>query len=174
MNILMVCSEFAPLAKTGGLADAVTGLSDALARAGPRRARAAAEVRALAARGHGAQTRGKARHEAPLSRGRARAECGRGRASPRSTALGAKSRRGRTPRIYLLDLAELTPATSTSATSAMRAASFGSATRPSSSRRRSIGCPDILHCHDWHAALVPLVQRLRDPRRRIPTVLSPA
>ena len=34
MKILMVCSEFAPLAKTGGLADAVTGLSNALAARG--------------------------------------------------------------------------------------------------------------------------------------------
>ena len=34
MNVLMVCSELAPLAKTGGLADAVTGLSDALAARG--------------------------------------------------------------------------------------------------------------------------------------------
>jgi glycogen synthase len=29
MNVLMVCSEFAPWAKTGGRADAVTGLSNA-------------------------------------------------------------------------------------------------------------------------------------------------
>src|SRR5262245_206995 len=34
MKVLMVCSEFAPLAKTGGLADAVTGLSAALAEHG--------------------------------------------------------------------------------------------------------------------------------------------
>jgi glycogen synthase len=34
MKILMVCAEFAPWAKTGGLADAVAGLSDALSGAG--------------------------------------------------------------------------------------------------------------------------------------------
>jgi starch synthase len=34
MRILMVCAEFAPLAKTGGLADAVKGLADALAARG--------------------------------------------------------------------------------------------------------------------------------------------
>ena len=34
MKILMVCAEFAPWAKTGGLADAVAGLSDALGAAG--------------------------------------------------------------------------------------------------------------------------------------------
>ncbi len=34
MNVLMISAELAPLAKTGGLADAVTGLSDALAARG--------------------------------------------------------------------------------------------------------------------------------------------
>ena len=34
MKILMVCAEFAPWAKTGGLADAVAGLSDALGASG--------------------------------------------------------------------------------------------------------------------------------------------
>src|SRR5262245_47887358 len=34
MKVLMVCAEFAPLAKTGGLADAVTGLANALAERG--------------------------------------------------------------------------------------------------------------------------------------------
>ena len=34
MKILMVCAEFAPWAKTGGLADAVAGLSDALSASG--------------------------------------------------------------------------------------------------------------------------------------------
>ena len=34
MKILMVCAEFAPWAKTGGLADAVAGLSDALSAGG--------------------------------------------------------------------------------------------------------------------------------------------
>src|SRR3954470_9940115 len=34
MNVLMLSAELAPFAKTGGLADAVTGLSDALAARG--------------------------------------------------------------------------------------------------------------------------------------------
>ena len=34
MNILMVSAEYAPLAKVGGLADAVAGLAQALARRG--------------------------------------------------------------------------------------------------------------------------------------------
>ena len=34
MKILMVCAEYAPYAKTGGLADAVTGLAEALAARG--------------------------------------------------------------------------------------------------------------------------------------------
>ena len=30
----------------------------------------------------------------------------------------------------------------------------------------------MLHCHDWHAALVPLAQRYRAPARPVPTVLT--
>ncbi len=31
--------------------------------------------------------------------------------------------------------------------------------------------PDVLHCHDWHTALVPVLQRL-EPRSSIPSVLT--
>src|SRR5262252_5899686 len=98
MNVLMVSAELAPLAKTGGLADAVTGLSDA-----------------LAARGHDVRVlMPKYEHlppadvdAAPLAGsvgGRSVLELG----ANGHGARGGKRERG-VPTVYLLDLEELTP-----------------------------------------------------------------
>src|SRR5262245_60038693 len=99
MNVLMVSAELAPFAKTGGLADAVTGLSDALAARGH-------DVRVLLP---------KYEHLPPADvdaspldspvGGRSVLELrAKGRRAPGASQRGV-------PTVYLLDLEELTPGT---------------------------------------------------------------
>ena len=38
--------------------------------------------------------------------------------------------------------------------------------------RRLISGPVVLHAHDWHAALVPVIEHLVPPAERVPTVLT--
>jgi starch synthase len=140
MNVLMVCSEFAPLAKTGGLADAVTGLANALAALGhdvrvllPRYAH-------LAAVGSPFQPLGGDRRYRFL------------RVPPTGPASTA-------PTVYLLELDELTGdeiylGDDRDAGRFMRLAAAALELGPALDWR-----PDILHCHDWHAALTPVLQR---------------
>src|SRR5215471_18288459 len=99
MNVLMVCSEFAPYAKTGGLADAVTGLSIALAARGH-------DVRVLLPKYAHLPPAGAAPAPVEGAAGKHRVfELGAGAAkNTRGTATAAaKGRRGG-PTVYLLDL----------------------------------------------------------------------
>lgn len=159
MKILMVCAEFAPWAKTGGLADAVAGLCDALSASGH-------DVRVLMPRyAHLEAPRG-ARHTVDGLGGPYRlAEI-----EPDQKAEHVGKRRAR-PRIFLLDLAELTGDTvytgdARDAGRFLRLAAAGVAFSVADGWR-----PDVLHCHDWHTALVPVLQRL-EPRRYVPSVLT--
>ena len=152
MNVLMVCSEFAPWAKTGGLADAVTGLANALVAGGH-------DVRVLLPRyahlpGAGVTLR-------RLRAGRHRF----GEIDP-----PADDRPG--PRIYLLELDELTAqdiytADARDAGRFIRLA-LAALELPSALNWR----PDILHCHDWHAAMTPVLNRAAGGARVARTVLT--
>jgi starch synthase len=147
MKILMVSAEYAPLAKTGGLADAVTGLAEALATRGH-------DVRVLLPRYE---------HLAPSTDGADQIEGSKFR----YVALDA---RGKTPRVYLLESPEL--------------ASGGIYTGDEREAGRFLKLcegavllpaeldwqPDVLHCHDWHAALVPALQAAR--RTDVPVILT--
>ena len=190
MNVLMVCSEFAPYAKTGGLADAVTGLSNALAARGhdvrvllpkyahlPPAGTAATPLSGAAGKyGYfelgGADARGTpAKTRADRSAAAAKAAPGAAPSQAHGNP-GAKSRRRSVPTVYLLDLAELTPGgiyhgDERDAGRFIRLAEAASELADVLDWR-----PDVLHCHDWHAALVPVVQRSRAPSRPIPTVLT--
>jgi starch synthase len=172
MKILMVCSEFAPLAKTGGLADAVTGLSGALSARGhdvrvllPKYAHlppADVETRPAGKPG------GKYRYlEIVPAAAAARTPAPAGRGAPATT----KARRTG-PRIYLVDLAELTPGPiyHGDQRDAGRFIRFADAAVELAAAVD--WHPDVLHCHDWHAALVPLVQQARNPERAVPTMLT--
>jgi starch synthase len=159
MKILMVCAEFAPWAKTGGLADAVAGLSDALAAAGH-------DVRVLLPR----------YSHLPASRvGHSHTVDGLGGAY-RIAELEAAPEpedgvRHLRPRIFVVDLDELT-ADAVYTGDARDAGRFmrlsAAAVALSASQRWS---PDVVHCHDWHTALVPVFQRLT-PRSKAPSVLT--
>jgi starch synthase len=145
MNILMVCSEFAPWAKTGGLADAVAGLSQALGAAGH-------DVRALLP------------HYAHLPVA--------ARTTSLATPLGeyrvAELANGAGPRIFTVDLgapvAGIYTGDARDAGRFLRLAAVGAAFSVDGWRA------DVLHCHDWHAALTPVVQRLADDRT--PSILT--
>jgi starch synthase len=161
MNVLMVSAELAPLAKTGGLADAVTGLSDALAARGH-------DVRVLLPMYE---------HLPPADVEATPLDSPVG--SRRVLELGAANRGARgskrkrsVPTVYLLDLEELTagPIYHGDDRDAGRFLRLVEAAvdLPAALDWR----PDVLHCHDWHAALVPLAQRAQAPARPVPTILT--
>ena len=94
MKILMVCAEFAPWAKTGGLADAIAGLSDALGASGH-------DVRVLLPR----------YTHMPAPRGTWHTVEGLGgpfRLAEIEPAEQSGKRQGRRPRVLVLDLEDLT------------------------------------------------------------------
>jgi starch synthase len=164
MNILMVCSEFAPYAKTGGLADAVTGLSGALAARGH-------DVRVLLPKYAHLPPAGAAAKPLAGSANKYR-YFDLGAVKPDVKPAAAKGRRRAGPSVYLLDLAELTPGAiylgdERDAGRFIRLAEAAVELADVLDWR-----PDVLHCHDWHAALVPIVQSSRAPVRPIPTVLT--
>jgi len=186
MNVLMVCSEFAPFAKTGGLADAVTGLSGALAARGhdvrvllPKYAHlppggvAARPFDGVAGTYRyfelGAIAPGRA---ATAGKAHPSAEASVGTAGRTTGARSAKGRRAAGPTVYLLDLAELTPGAIYRGDE-RDAGRFIRLAEAAIELGDALGWrPDVLHCHDWHAALVPVVQRSRAPTQPIPTVLT--
>lgn len=132
----MVGSEFAPWAKTGGLGDAVAGLGGALAAAGH-------DVRALLP------------HYSHLPPAAALKTV--------STPLGEQRigeiESGGGARVFAVDLGEFVDTRvytgdARDAGRFLKLAAAGAAF-PSLGWR-----PDVVHCHDWHAALTPLVQQL--------------
>jgi len=146
----MVCSEYASLAKTGGLADAVTGLS-----------------LALCARGHDVRVLLPKYSQLPAG---TRVKPRGGQAAKfRYLELPAHTR---APRVYLLDLPELTGGEiyTGDERDAARFMQLAEAALLLGEVLR--WHPDILHCHDWHAALVPVLQEARELLAAAPTVLT--
>ena len=159
MKILMVCAEFAPWAKTGGLADAVAGLSDA-----------------LSARGHDVRVLLPRYEHLPAPRGTRHIVAGVGgpfqltEIEPDQEAEHAGRRRAR-PRVYLVELGDLTGdyiymGDARDAGRFLRLSAAAAAFGAAKGWR-----PDVLHCHDWHTALVPVFQRL-PPRSSARSVLT--
>jgi starch synthase len=158
MKILMVCAEFAPWAKTGGLADAVAGLSDALCAGGH-------DVRVLLPRySHLAPPRG-LRHTVEGRGGPFLL----GEIEPDLLAEHAGRRRGR-PRIFLLELGELT-GDAIYAGDARDLGRFLHLAAAAVALSAEGWRPDVIHCHDWHTALTPVLQHL-EPRSTAPCVLT--
>ncbi len=138
MKVLMVTAEYAPLAKTGGLADAVAGLAAALHARGH-------DVRVLLPSYPGLPRAG----FAPVVPS--------GAASP-YTEVAAAGRPG--PRVYLLRAPEFEASTALYTGDDRDAASFAKLSRAALEFPDAVGWrPQIFHCHDWHAALVPALAR---------------
>jgi starch synthase len=145
MKILMVCAELAPWAKTGGLADAVAGLSDALAASGH-------DVRVLLPRYAHLPPAGGLEHTVEGLGGPFRVR-------ELEPELEAEARDPR-PRVFLLDLGALTADTvytgdARDAGRFLHLCAAAAALSAAGDWR-----PDVVHCHDWHTALVPVFQRL--------------
>jgi starch synthase len=161
MNVLMVSAELAPFAKTGGLADAVTGLSDALAARGH-------DVRVLLPKY--AHLPPADVDATPLDRpvgGRRVLELG----APKRRGARGKRQHG-VPTVYLLDLEELTPGPIYHGDD-RDAGRFIRLTEAAVDLPAALDWrPEVLHCHDWHAALVPLAQLAQAPAQPVPTILT--
>jgi starch synthase len=151
MNILMVSAELTPLAKTGGLADATAGLSGALAAAGH-------DVRVLMPRY--ASIRAPAGTPLRLHDG---------------TDLEPLETRYGEPRIYLHGMLSLAAAESIYTGDARDGQRFlGLALAAAQFAAATDWQPDVYHCHDWHAGLVPHALALapQPSQPRAPTVLT--
>ena len=139
LRILMVCAEYQPIAKTGGLADAIAGLSRALAARGH-------DVRVLLPSYGGVHARLAA---APLRRLDATSVM---RPAHRFYRLPHEPT---APSIYLLDSPlftgpEIYCGDERDATRFMALADAALELGPDIDWQ-----PDVVHCHDWHAGLVP-------------------
>ncbi len=143
----MVTAELAPLAKAGGLADMVAGLSGALAAAGHDVRILLPYYRARLEGGNAVTTIG-APEPAPVRVG--------GVHPPWSFA--ALPVAPRAPRIYLLDAPMAFSGSEIYGSGESEALRFALLSHAALALVRSTGwIPDIVHCHDWHTGLTPLL-----------------
>ena len=180
VRVLMVSSEVESLARTGGLGDAVEALSRSLASLGRGRRRRDAEVR-RDARACGVRP-WPGPVVAPLGLGHARtlgvleARLGgpAGARAPRDAA-------NRAPRAMLLCDAQLFDRDGiygdrrgSFTDNPFRFAALSSGALSVAERAWDGALPDVVHAHDWHAALSILyARRVRGPAwSRVPTVLT--
>lgn len=166
-NTLFVAAEAQPLAKTGGLADVVGGLAQALAQRGadvtilmpgyPRAIAAARDVRSL----------GTIQLPMALPPGH----------SPARLLLGLMPDSG--VRVAFLDCPSLydrpgslyVDATGRDyCDNAQRFAALAHAAAAIAAGETPLPVPSLVHAHDWHAALTPLLMHLRG--LRIPSVCT--
>ena len=151
MKILMVSAEYAPLAKTGGLADAVAGLAAALAQ-----------------RGHDVRTV-MPRYGGPLPAGFEVEP--HGHLDGGQYAL-ARPSGGSGPPIYLVESDAIAHDGRIYTLDDRDAGRFWAFSRAALAfASRPDWRADLLHCHDWHAALVPPLAR-STPVAATPSVLT--
>lgn len=149
LKVLMVAAECAPYVKTGGLADAVAGLGGALAAAGH-------DVRILMPRYACASAPGTRAEQIALADGSAIERY----AAPNLTQiyLHARPDEPEQETIYTGDRRDGERFIALAEATAGFAAAAGWE-------------PDVLHCHDWHAALVPDAL-IAAGNERTPTILT--
>lgn len=148
----MVCAELVPLAKAGGLADAVAGLGAALGRSGH-------DVRVLL------PNYGRARH-APRVVASVTHKASRSRYVEVRVDAGPM-------RVYVLDAPQLNGDERIYMGDERDVARFLALNEAALHFGAALDwTPDIVHCHDWHAALVPALLRARGASGASRTVLT--
>jgi len=154
MRILTVCAEYAPLAKVGGLGDVTAGLCGWLARRGH-------EVLVVLPFYGGMRERGIG-IEAHAALG-PRAAPGNAQAGYAVHRLAGQAGAGMGPEIFLVDAPAFFGG-GVYASGAAEALRFMLLSRAALEFAASAGFrPDIVHCHDWHAA--PAAVMLKGPLR---------
>lgn len=153
MRILMVSAEYAPFAKTGGLADMVTGLSRALAAAGH-------DVRVILPRYAGLAPGSLALEGLEVS------PVAVGGAHPGYQFLQLAAHPGpgngsaAEPLVHLVDCPPLFGAGGIYGGGELEARRFALLAHAALRLcERLAWSPQIIHCHDWHAALLPVLLR---------------
>src|SRR5690606_4270542 len=150
MRILMLSAEYAPLAKTGGLADAVAGLADALTRGGH-------DVRALMPR-YGRPLPDGYAASPPVRVGGVELSIARRTEGGPPIYVVESDAIGRDARIYLGDERD--------------GARFWAFSRAAVDVAAALDWrADVIHCHDWHTSLVPALAR-DSALSAIPSVLT--
>lgn len=144
LRILMVSAELAPIAKTGGLADMVAGLAGQLVRDGH-------DVRVILPAYGGAPP---AWHE--LAAGHAPSTGDAYRLLHRPAAPGA-------PPVYLIDAPVRYGGSRVYRGDDGDAARFALLAEAALHLYQALAWrPDVIHCHDWHAALLPYLLHIRE------------
>jgi starch synthase len=145
MRILMVTAEYAPLAKTGGLADMVTGLSRELAAAG-HDVRVVLPLYAGMAPGPLALD---GVHVSPVAINGAHPGYGFRQVAPAAVS---------EPAVYLVDCPPLFGSGGIYGGGELEARRFALLAHAALNVCAVLGwSPQIIHCHDWHAALLPVL-----------------
>lgn len=154
LRILMVTAELAPLAKAGGLGDMVAGLAGALAHAGH-------DVRILLPRYRGLEPlSGRAPGTTAVAGPQVAPVRVHGTHPPYSLELLA----GTGPTIYRLDCPALFGAGGIYGGGEMEARRFALLAHAGLRLcQLSQWSPDIIHCHDWHTALLPGLLKAMSP-----------
>jgi starch synthase len=146
LKVCMISAEFSPLAKTGGLADVVAGLSRYLAGIGQ-------DVRVFLPRYDAADERGVEARPVDFARSIEIDMGGRRLAF----SLVAARPPGREDWIYLIDCPELYHRGGLYTSDGDEHVRFAFLARAALASCQHMGWgPDIVHAHDWHAALAPL------------------
>ena len=153
MRILMVSAEYAPFAKTGGLADMVTGLSKTLASAG-HDVRVVLPLYTALERDPMDRLPG-----APLALGGLEVSpVALNGVHPGYTLREVVGPRGAMPRLYVIDAPAFFGSGAIYGGGELEARRFALLAHGALRLCAALDwSPQIIHCHDWHAALVPVL-----------------
>jgi starch synthase len=163
MRILMISAEYAPFAKTGGLADMVTGLSKALARAGH-------DVRVIVPlySGHAVDAADRQPAAGIAVTGIQVSPVILDGAHPGYTLLQVPASGKPEPVLYQLDAPAFFGAGAIYGGGESEARRFALLAHGALRLcEETDWSPDIIHCHDWHAALVPVLLKNGYLNRRV-------